>query len=130
MGPRIWGIGEQKAHMMLRHPQFSFYRADGGGCWRGELRPSNLSKIYTVEITYKPPLKPKISVLTPKLVIPEKGRLPHVYGDTEPCLYYPDEWTPENRISDLIPWLSEWLLHYEGWQATNVWSGGGIHLSG
>ena len=27
----------------------------------------------------------------------------------------------------IIPWTSEWLLHYEIWVATGIWHGGGIH---
>jgi hypothetical protein len=30
-------------------------------------------------------------------------------------------------IDTIIPWTSEWLLHYECWLATGKWHGGGIH---
>ncbi len=27
----------------------------------------------------------------------------------------------------VIPWLLEWLVYYEAWQATGEWLGGGEH---
>jgi hypothetical protein len=27
----------------------------------------------------------------------------------------------------IVPWTSEWLLHYEIWLATGDWRGSGIH---
>ena len=32
-----------------------------------------------------------------------------------------------NIAETIIPWASEWLLHYEIWLATGEWQGGGIH---
>ena len=28
-------------------------------------------------------------------------------------------------VNTIIPWTSEWLLHYELWHATGKWLGGG-----
>ena len=28
----------------------------------------------------------------------------------------------------ILPWTSEWLVHYQLWLATGEWHGGGIHL--
>jgi hypothetical protein len=27
----------------------------------------------------------------------------------------------------IVPWISEWLLHYEIWLVTGKWCAGGIH---
>jgi hypothetical protein len=27
--------------------------------------------------------------------------------------------------TSIVPWASEWLLHYEIWRATGTWTGGG-----
>ena len=59
-------------------------------------------------------------------------RLPHVYDHVKQqlCLYYGParEWTPDKMIADtIVPWASEWLLHYEFWLVTGIWHGGGIH---
>ena len=46
------------------------------------------------------------------------------------CLYYGParEWIPDKMIADtIVPWASEWLLHYEFWLVTGIWHGGGIH---
>lgn len=32
-----------------------------------------------------------------------------------------------NVALTIIPWTAEWLLHYEIWQVTDTWRGGG-HL--
>jgi hypothetical protein len=47
------------------------------------------------------------------------------------CLYYrkAQEWNNQLYIADtIIPWTSEWLLHYEFWLASGDWHGRGIHL--
>jgi hypothetical protein len=28
----------------------------------------------------------------------------------------------------IIPWIYDWLFHYEIWLATGDWTGGGIHV--
>ncbi len=55
--------------------------------------------------------------------------IPHRYGPSEPCLYYPGEFDPDREfIADVVvPWASEWLLHYELWLITGEWLGGGVH---
>lgn len=48
-------------------------------------------------------------------------------------LYYPParEWRQSMLLAGtILPWTSEWLLHYETWLATGVWTGGGIHPRG
>ena len=95
----------------------------------GELQPTDISDIYTIELTYKVPTRPKVHVLEPKLQLaPGCERLPHVFDGNELCLYLAGEWRPEMRIAHaIIPWISAWLYFYEVWLATGSWEGGGTH---
>ena len=57
------------------------------------------------------------------------GKIPHTYGPTEPCLFFPsrESWRSDMKLADvIIPWLSTWLEFYEMWRATGEWYGGGI----
>jgi hypothetical protein len=52
--------------------------------------------------------------------------LPHVFGGEDLCLYYEGEWTSEMALVEtIVPWASEWLVHYELWLITGEWGGGG-----
>lgn len=94
--------------------------------WRGQLRPTPLSRSYTVEITYRLRRVPQVRVLHPPLESRPGEPLPHVYGDGTLCLHQPDEWTPDMFIVDsTLPWTGEWLINYEIWKATGEWHGGG-----
>lgn len=94
--------------------------------WTGKLHPSALSETYTVRIEYVPKKPPKVTVLDPALEIPHGEELPHVYPGEELCLCYPWEWDENQLIAHtVVPWASEWLLHYEIWKATGTWCGGG-----
>lgn len=100
--------------------------------WRGRLKPSPLSKTYLVELTYRLKENPKVHVMEPELVL-SAGRkaLPHVFSDNSLCLYRRHEWRGNMRIDEtIIPWICEWLLHYEIWLATGSWCGGGVHPAG
>ncbi len=102
--------------------------------WKGYLQPTYLSPKYLIKVAYLLEKHPNVYVLKPKpLVLAEgKSKLEHVY-DTEKqhlCIYYrrAKEWDETKFIADtIIPWTSEWLLHYEIWVATGAWHGGGIH---
>jgi hypothetical protein len=96
--------------------------------WKGKLQPTPLSQKYTVLLKYKLGQKPSINVVEPKLIVPDNGRLPHTFAEEKLCVYFMDEWKPDMNIAEtIIPWVSEWLLHYEIWLATGEWQGGGIH---
>lgn len=101
--------------------------------WDGKLRPSDLSPYYDIRIEYSLGKHPNIYVINPKPLVLADGqrKLPHVYDHDNQhlCLYFKpgNEWTPNKMISDtIIPWTSEWLLHYEYWALTGEWRGGGI----
>ena len=98
--------------------------------WRGWLQPNPYCCRYLMSVEYSPPAAPKVRVLEPELEVMEGCQLPHVYSDGSLCLYLPRarEWTGSMWLTDtLIPWASEWLLHYELWLATGEWHGGGAH---
>jgi hypothetical protein len=91
------------------------------------LQPTDLSCRYTVQVAYRRGDRPITHVRDPVLR-PRPGTtgLPHVYTGDELCLYLPGEWNPTMPIAHtVLPWASEWLLHYEVWLATGEWTGGG-----
>ena len=96
--------------------------------WRADLTPSPLSRTYSVQIEYAPPRHPDVIVVSPRLELPDGVKeLPHVYSGNRLCLCYPWQWKVSDLISaTLVPWASEWLLHYELWKANDAqWLGGG-----
>lgn len=93
------------------------------------LQPTELSSAYTVQVRYRRGGRPATRVCSPVLKPrPGASALPHVYRGDELCLYLPGEWNPAMSIGHtILPWASEWLLHYEMWHATGEWTGGGRH---
>ena len=98
-------------------------------CWL-QLQPTPASVTYTVRLAYRPGHAPSATVVQPALELhPEADSLPHVYGGDRLCLYYPGEWKHHMLLANtVIPWISEWLAHYELWLVTGAWTGGG-HVS-
>ena len=98
--------------------------------WRGNLRPTEISLEYRVEIKYSPQLAPKVRVTHPALERREGKRPPHMYRGELLCLYYPEgrEWAASMLLAEsIVPWSAEWLFFYESWLLTGEWDGGGIH---
>lgn len=98
--------------------------------WVGELTPSALSTPYRVRLRYRIGKRPRVEVLNPPLQQRDGKMPPHLYPDGTLCLYMPRnyEWTREMYLVEtILPWASEWLLHYEVWLATGEWQGGGEH---
>ncbi|WP_139070025.1 hypothetical protein [Bacillus sp. FJAT-27225] len=99
--------------------------------WTGTLKPTPLSRCYTVQIFYSLTMdQPKIIVLSPPLRKRGDANIPHTYPGNKLCLFRPKkkEWTKAMLISEtIIPWTSLWLYYYEMWQATGEWFGGGEH---
>ena len=91
------------------------------------LQPTVASRRYTVGLAYQHGQHPKVDVVEPKLEMrADAARLPHVYPGDHLCLYYGKEWHGDLLLAHtLLPWASEWLLHYELWLATGTWHGGG-----
>lgn len=101
--------------------------------WKCTITPSPLSASYRIKLAYTKGKHPNVYVTTPTLALyPGEIKLPHVYNTKKQwlCLYYRKgrQWNSSMLLSDtVIPWTSEWLLHYEFWLATGKWHGGGIH---
>lgn len=50
----------------------------------------------------------------------------HLYYDNSLCLYHPviDKLPGKNiSLCEMIPWISEWLVHYNQWKKYKVWLG-------
>ena len=95
--------------------------------WTGRLRPTPLSVEYLVSLDYRlGSAGPAIEVVEPDIRTDDIESLPHVYAEDRLCLCYPWQWADNKLIArTIIPWASEWLLHYEVWRATGEWHGGG-----
>lgn len=122
---------QQALRMRTLHPQFAATVSEKVAIWIGNVKPLPLSDAYTVQVRYETGKSPKVSVLSPPLLTRKSGqRIPHTYKGDALCLYLPRgrEWHPNKFIAEtIIPWISLWLLYYEGWLATGDWFGGGIH---
>lgn len=102
-----------------------------------KVQPTEISKEYNVLLQYDSvQRKPQVYVSVEQLNIDDKENIPHKYGIkningeeyVNLCLYYPGEWNSTMNISDtIIPWISEWLCHFEYWSITGTWCGGGKH---
>jgi hypothetical protein len=91
------------------------------------LQPTPASRTYTLRLTHPHGRHPRVEVLKPDLTLHDGAtELPHVYAGDHLCLYYGGEWNESLLLArTVIPWASEWLLHYELWRATGTWHGGG-----
>ena len=96
--------------------------------WHAQITPSPLSATYSVRLSYKLRRRPEVEVLEPKLEKRDGKKPPHLFPKERLCLYLSDEWHSSMLLADtIVPWIAEWLLHYEIWLATGEWCGGGVH---
>jgi len=100
-------------------------------CWKYSVQPSSLSGTYQFKICYKEGKHVDVFALDKlSLCEGEKG-LPHVYNTDKQhlCIYHrpSEEWNASHKITEIIPWISEWFYYYENWLVTAKWLGGGIH---
>jgi len=73
---------------------------------------------------------PDVTVIAPRLEVPDGISLPHTFPSDRLCLYWRGQWDASMSIAKtIVPWTSEWLLHYELWQITGKWLGGGHEAS-
>ena len=95
--------------------------------WLGQITPSDLSETYVVELAAGNRGRlPVVRVLAPQLEPDSFGRLPHVWPDGSLCLHRRGQWSTRYLFAHtIIPWASEWLLHYELWKGAGVWLGDG-----
>ncbi|MBN9304814.1 MAG: hypothetical protein BGO82_11095 [Devosia sp. 67-54] len=103
-----------------------------GLVWIYSVRPTPLSREYTVRIEYARGDVPRVIVVSPDLEELAGGReLPHVYHDPiRLCLFLPGsgEWEGAMRIDrTFVPWAATWLYYFEEWLSSDDWKGGGEH---
>lgn len=116
--------------MAKRFPESSCTFKNNTMTWIGKLKPSPLSQEYEVRLRYKLGESPKVDLVTPKLERRDGKLPPHLYPGERLCLYLPRkyEWNADMLlVESIVPWASEWLLHYEYWLGTGEWYGGGEH---
>lgn len=127
-------LAEVVREATLLHQEFPHVRPtvrDGTLRWAGELRPSEVSVAYQIELLYSPPGLPWVYVRKPALCPDENGELPHIYANGALCLHEQDQWSPGDPLAEtILPWTCEWLLHYEFWRAIGEWNGSGGNHTG
>lgn len=81
---------------------------------------------YNTEIFYSPFFDYRFD----RIFLKDSGivydRSIHVYVDLSLCLYHPIVDVPFNKVIplvDMIPWISEWCIHYQEWKKYKVWLG-------
>jgi len=150
LAPTALTASEQIARMAIGWSSFYVLHATPWSIvWRGNVRP--LCCPYEVQISYYafpvPPLgiqrlslletsavRPYVEILSP-LLQPRPGPrsdIPHKFHNIRRpespllCLHLPCQWDASMAIADtIVPWTVEWLIAYEGWRATGVWTAGG-----
>ncbi|MGS4884955.1 hypothetical protein [Roseibium sp. MB-4] len=102
--------------------------------WDITVKPTPLSRAYSVSLKYKPNGTPEVFVIDPDIQLLAGDRnIPHVYNDPlRLCLYLPGsgQWHPSKRIDEtIVPWTFAWLYYFEEWLVSDEWKGGGVHPS-
>lgn len=98
--------------------------------WEQTLKSSPLGDEYRVRMEYSRGSHPKVYVIEPKPLKLAEGedRLPHVYNHKgqQLCLFVHNEWSKRRMIAyTIVPWIVDWLFHYELWLIDGNWKGGG-----
>lgn len=128
--PKIISLVQQANMIEMIYPNLNYeITSKGELIINGIIKPSILSREYTIKISYIIGNLPIVEIINPKLD-ECSSKLPHVYKDNNLCLFYPrnKEWTKYDYIADkIVPWISLWLYFYEVWKITGEWEGGGKH---
>lgn len=102
--------------------------------WSAKIKPTALSKEYTVALVYQQGKGPKVWIIGDELEKLEDANFPHKFNVdikckmVRICLYRYSEFNSSKLIANtIIPWTVEWLYYYELWLATGEWLGGGEH---
>lgn len=91
---------------------------------RGELEIG--TKSYSIELMYSPFLPYRFERIYVKNQNVRYNKKIHVYSDLSLCLYHPIIDKPFLKLIPLfkmIPWITEWCIHYEEWKKYGVWLG-------
>ncbi|MDQ1068804.1 hypothetical protein [Streptomyces canus] len=125
--PRAINLGLQLASIKTVLPEAQGTVRGGELVCTVPLQPTPASRCYTVRVAYRHRRRPRVTVTDPPLTLhPRATALPHVYPDGDLCLHLPGEWKEHMLLSHtILPWASEWLLHYELWRVTGRWAASG-----
>lgn len=136
---RTVSVHEQAAFIRQLWPNFVCEVHGGLLVCQGEVRPTDISRVYRVRLTYRAKYRPKVKVEDPPLrrrpSEPDVG-IPHTFNQSQegketPCLHRTTDWSSDMRLANtVIPWLYEWLMFYELWHVTGEWYGGGVDHNG
>ena len=128
--PEPLPVATQAWVLRSRYPAAQHPVVDGSSLtWSVQLQPTPLSVTYTVRLQYRLGHPPVANVIDPPMQRVDDQHLPHVFDGDVLCLYY-DEFDDTRDLIGvvLIPWVAEWLYHYEAWLLTEGdWHGGGFH---
>ena len=119
-------LGQQALALRSVFPDGSVRLEPNSLYWRGQLKPSALSREYTVSVSLEVGKNPVVTVEHPLLEPDAEGLLPHIWDDGSLCLNKAGQWSQKMLLVDTtLPWASEWLLQYELWKGTGIWFGDG-----
>lgn len=125
-GPQALSLAAQLGRLHSQWPQGHGSLSRGELRWYMTLQPTALSPNYAIDLRYRLGRRPEVHVVDPQLEA-QDGLLPHHYADSGGiCLSLGYEWDLSLHLAlTTIPWTAEWLFHYEIWQFTGEWHGGG-----
>jgi hypothetical protein len=122
-GPRGLSLPQQAIGLRFGFPSAKVTLTPTRLTWVSPVRPTPLSRDYEIQIAYRYGWFPKVVTLDPLESRPGED-LPHVYRDGSLCLHEVHEWAPNMHIVDtIVPWVSEYLAHYELWKVGGHWYG-------
>ena len=138
-----FSLQQHQRKMQREFPNLRMERTPSGTVfWKGIITPAG--KAYEVKVVCRVGRsgdgteeifgRPTVEIISP---IPKRREeapneeIPHLEYPGHPgvralCLYdeQGNEWSPDVPISEMVPWISEWLLCYEIWHATGNWTCG------
>ncbi len=133
--PKSKTITVVRQALLLKHwyPESEVEFDHKGLTWSYTLTPHPHCAAYDVRIEYELGFVPRAYVDKPTLFCPVDVKLPHCNDQVSQwlCLSYQkaNDWLSCMYIArTTVPWISEWLVHYEVWCVTGTWEGGGFHV--
>lgn len=123
---------QQKLFLKQTYADGHFYKESPSSFyWKYSVQPTPLSGIYQFKIRYREGKHVDVYAIDKLSLYDGKKELPHIYDQKTQhlCIYHrpSEEWNASHKITDIIPWISEWFYYYENWLVTGKWLGGGIH---
>lgn len=96
--------------------------------WKGKFKPTFISKTYLGTIAFQNGIT---NVIIDDIGEADYGHIPHIFPNGSLCLYHKGEWAVyKDGFLPILCWIDEWLFHFEIWNSTGIWTGGGIDHDG